>query len=72
MLFINVASFRYNYCLGANTVPWGKKAPNFFKFPYSALVIVRRCMKPGSLLSRTGKCAFCTDTTITFLGASIT
>ena len=30
---------------------------------------VRRCMKPGSLQPRAGKCAFCTDTRITFLGS---
>ena len=30
---------------------------------------IRRCMKPGSLQPHTGKCAFCTDIQITFLGA---
>ena len=38
-LSIPSASFWYNCCLGAHTVPWGKEAPNFFKFPYLALFI---------------------------------
>ena len=38
-LSIPSASFWYSYYLGANTVPWGKEAPNFLKFPYSALFV---------------------------------
>ena len=45
----------------------GKKRP---KFPQISIIgLVRRCMKPVSLQPHTGKCAFCTDTRITFLGS---
>ena len=30
---------------------------------------IQRCLKVGSLMPRTGMCAFCTDTRITFLGS---
>ena len=45
----------------------GKRSPEFPQI--SIFGPVRRCMKPGSLRPHTGKCAFCTDTPITFLGS---
>ena len=36
-LSIPVASFSFEYCIGAMTVPWPKVAPNFRKFVSAAL-----------------------------------
>ena len=45
----------------------GKGSPEFPEI--FILRPIRHCMKPGSLQHRTGKCVFCTDTRIKFLGS---
>ena len=45
----------------------GKGSPEFRERGVNYPVSIRRLMKPGSLQPSTGRCAFCTDSTITFL-----
>ena len=52
--FIPLASFWYKHCIGANTVPWRKVAPNCRKFVLSALYGAAWNRKVRRLVLRSG------------------